>query len=127
MLEIVIDEEQVGRRMVLDANLKVLPTEGASSDELHRRKRLLACITPEQCKQVEIAVEELWNAQKKSLPQSVRVCMPEEPIQDFWVEHYYDVMTSRFGSKSALMKDTGKQTVSSSKQPGIRRPSEKMK
>ena len=93
--------------MVLDTNLKVPPTEGASSDELHRRK-MLACITPEECKQVEIAVEELWNAQKKSLPLSVRVCMPEEPTQDFWVEHYYDVMTLKFGSKSALMKETAK-------------------
>ena len=27
--------------------------------------KMLACITPEECKQVEIAVEELWNAQKK--------------------------------------------------------------
>ena len=125
VLETVIGEEQFGRRTVLDINLKVLPTEGASSDELHRRKQMLACITPEECKEVEIAVEELWNAQKRNLPQSVRVCMPEEPTQDFWVEHYYDVMTSKFGSKSALMKETVKQTVSTSKQPGIRSPSEK--
>ena len=114
VLEDVIDEEQFGRRMVPDANLRVLPREGASSDELHRRKRLLACITPEQCKQVEIAVEELWDAQRKSIPQSVRVCMPEEPTQGFWVERYYDVMTTKFASTSAFMKETVKQTVSSS-------------
>ena len=70
---------------------------------------MLACITPEECKEVEIAVEELWNAQKKSLPQSVRVCMPEEPTPNFWIEHYYDVMTSKFGSRSALTKETAKQ------------------
>ena len=65
MLEDVIDEDRFGRRIVLDANLKVLPTTGASSDELHRRK-MLACITPEQCEEVENAVQELWNVQKQS-------------------------------------------------------------
>ena len=76
VLEDVIDEEQFGRRMVPDANLRVLPTEGASSDELHRRKRLLACITPEQCKQVEIAVEELWDALKRvSRSQCASACL----------------------------------------------------
>ena len=75
VLETVIEEEQFGRRTVLDINLKVLPTEGASSDELHRRK-MLACITPEECKQVEIAVEELWNAQKRvSRSQCVCACL----------------------------------------------------
>ena len=113
--------------MVLDANLKVLPTEGASPDELHRRKKLLACITPEECKEVEIAVEELWNEQKRGLPHSLRTCMPVEPLQDFWIEHYYDVMTSKFGSKSALTKETVKQTVSSSKEPGTKSVSEKRK
>ena len=127
VLETVIDEEQFGRRTVLDVNLKVLPTEGASSDELRRRKQMLSCITPEECQEVEIAVQELWNAQKKSLPQSVRVCMPEEPTPDFWIEHYYDVMTSKFGSRSALMKETAKTTVSISKQSGIRNPSVKKK
>ena len=125
ILEIVIEEEQFGRRLVLDANLKVLPTEGASPDELHRRKQMLACITPEECKEVEIAVEELWNEQKRNLPHSLRTCMPVEPNQDFWNEHYYDVMTSKFGSKCTLTKETMKQTVSSSKESGMKSASEK--
>ena len=64
---------------------------------------------------------------KKSLPHSLRTCMPVEPIQDVWIEHYYDVMTSKFGSKSALTKETMKQTVSSSKEPGMKNASEKKK
>ena len=69
---------------------------------------------------MEIAVEELWNEQTRSLPHSLRTCMPVEPNQDFWIEHYYDVMTSKFGSKSTLTKETMKQTVSSSKEPGMK-------
>ena len=111
--------------MVLDANLKVLPTEGASPDELHRRKKMLACITPEECKEVEIAVEELWNEHKRSLPHSLRTCLPVEPNEDFLIEHFYDVMTSKFGSKSTIIKETMKQTVSSSKEPVMKIASEK--
>ena len=90
-------------------------------------EKMLACITPEECKEVEIAVEELWNEQKRSLPHSLRTCLPVEPNQDFWSEHYYDVMTSKFGSKCTLTKETMKQTVSSSKESGMKSASEKKK
>ena len=76
---------------------------------------------------MEIAVEELWNEKKRSLPHSLRTCLPVEPNEDFWIEHYYDVMTSKFGSKSTLMRETMKQTVSSSKEPVMKSASEKKK
>ena len=62
---------------------------------------------------------------KKSLSQSVRDCMPEEPTQGFWVEHYYNVMTTQFSSKSAYVKETVKQAVSSAQELGIRSPDAK--